>query len=147
MPDDPIGDAAKRHIAQRMDEMMFKAMTGMTTSTIASADAEKPFNLEEMLRQWSQMERNWRKDNVTFVVDLGHEGPALTHDTPCDGKRVECTWQQANVIHQHWPLKLSKVNSVEQAEFVPVSPFYSGLVLKTLDMPPYELPPEEEPGE
>jgi hypothetical protein len=46
-------------------------------------------------------------------------------------------------VHEHWPLRLSKVLSAEAAEFVPASGLFGEWVPKQLPAPPYELSPDD----
>ena len=138
MSDDPIGDAVRRQMAQRMDDMIMKTMMG-STYTNAVAEPQKPFDIESAFKEWSQLMRNWKRENVTVVVDLGHDGPITIHETATDGKRVEANWPQACAIHKVWPMKLHQVNSPEQAEFVPISGVFNEFVPLNLEPPPWQV--------
>lgn len=141
--DEKITAAVRASLARRMDELIMKEIMGATT-TSQSAPEESTLDLAKMLPEWEKIIRNARREQITFVVDLAHDGPMLKHETPCDGARVEMSWRQANELHQHWPLKLHKVNSPEQAEFVPVSGVFPEFVPRILPMPPYDVPQEIE---
>jgi hypothetical protein len=138
-----ITDFVREQFAREMDRMCMGAITG---STATVAQEETTLNVAEMLRSCEQILRNSRREQITFVVDAGHDGPILKHNTPCDGERVEMSWRQAQELHQHWPLKLWKVNSPEQAEFVPVSGIFPEFVPRVLPMPPFEMPQEDQPS-
>jgi hypothetical protein len=59
------------------------------------------------------------------------------------GLRLRALWRQASIVHEHWPLRLSKVLSAEAAEFVPASGLFGEWVPKQLPAPPYELSPDD----
>jgi hypothetical protein len=80
---------------------------------------------------------------VAFVADVAHPGPPIRYETPNEGLRVELSWRQASIVHEHWPLRLSKVLSAETAEFVPASGLFGEWVPKQLPAPPHELSPDD----
>lgn len=137
-----IAEVAKRLSGDVDRELMKGILYGGQTNSVAQPEP-KPLNVERMIEEWDKTLRNLRRTQITFVVDAGHEGPILKHETPTDGARVEMSWRQANELHQHWPLRLSQVNSPEQAEFVPASGVFPEFVPRILPMPPYDMPSEE----
>jgi hypothetical protein len=37
---------------------------------------------------------------------MAHPGPPIRYETPNEGLRVELSWRQASIVHEHWPLRL-----------------------------------------
>lgn len=64
-------------------------------------------------------------------------------ETPSDGARFEISWHQLLEIHKHWPMKLSQVNSPEQAEFVPLSGVFNEYVSMFPPAPPWTVSDSE----
>ena len=123
-----------------MDDELRRAIGG--DSYTNATPPETTLDLRKALPEWEKMIRNARRSQVTFVVDQGHQGPPIQHETPNDGWRVELSWPDANRLHQEWPLRLHKTVSVDAAEYVPATTF-DQFVPKVLPMPPYEAPEEE----
>ena len=138
MADDPIGDVVRRQMAQRMDDLIMRTIMG-ETQTNSVPQPETTLDLSKLLPEWEKMLRNWRREQITVVCDLGHEGPIISHETPTDGTRVEMSWHQLLELHSHWPMKLNKVNSPEQAEFVPISGVFREFVPLHPDPPPWQM--------
>lgn len=140
--DEKISEAVRASI-RRMDELIMKEIMGNMATSQAEPEPST-LDLSKMLPELEKMIRNARREQITFVVDLAHDGPMLQHETPCDGTRVEMSWRQANELHQHWPLKLHKVLDSTVAEFVPASGLFPEFVPRILPMPPYVMPDETE---
>lgn len=134
-------DSAVRAMGERLrheaDAMLTSALTGTSTTT-----PETTLDLAKEISKWEQMIRNFRRSNITFVVDLAHVGPAVHHETPNDGTRVEMSFAQAQELHKSWPLRLHEILDRHSAEFVPASSFDT-FVPAILPMPPFEPPQGE----
>lgn len=131
----------EKKLEAAMQRQLEAALFGGATTNQQAQDTT--LDLRKLLPEWEKMFRNFRRENVTFMVDLVHPGPAIKYDTPHDGVRFEMSWQQANALHQEWPLRLHKVLSGTAAEFVPVSGIFGEIVPKMLPLPPYEMPDDE----
>ena len=96
-------------------------LNALTTSTAK----EKPvkFDTKRTLEEMRKAALRARRSAVTFQVDVAHEGPMLKRETPNDGIIIELSWQQLLQVHNKWPVKLHRVASVTQADFVPASHF------------------------
>lgn len=138
--DPRIVAAARRSIAQQIDRNLMRVFAGTTTTSAAPEGTA--LDIRKMLPEWAKMLRNARRSQVTFVVDMGHEGPMLKHETPCDGVRFEMNFRQAQELHRHWPIRVSKVLTEYSAEFVPVSGVFPEFVPTVIPHPPFELPKE-----
>jgi hypothetical protein len=112
---------------------------GIQTSTTATT--ESVLDVRKFVSDMNKMLRNFRRTQITFIVDRAHQGPPVRHQTPNDGERIELSWMEANRVHREWPLKLYKVVSEDAAEFVPCT--VGEFVPKILEQPPYDVPPEE----
>lgn len=132
-------DELGRRMAAQIDREFERAFMGATTNTVAQP--QPALDIRNMVGEWEKMLRNARRAQITFVVDRAHQGGPMKHQTPNDGERIEMSWQDANRLHQEWPLKLVNVLSVDSAEFVPI--IVGEFAAKILPMPPYEMPPEE----
>jgi hypothetical protein len=139
-----FSSAVAKKMAEHMDRMFLKAL-GQTTTFVQPQ--ETTLNAKDMLRSCEQMLRNFRREQITFVVEFSHQGPIISHDTPCDGKRIEMNFVQAQELHRQWPLKLAKVLTTMSAEFVPASGVFNEFIPSVLPMPPFELPRECEHSE
>jgi hypothetical protein len=133
-------DAILKKMQEQMDRMMTEVFYGGTPPS----PQEHILDGAAMARSLDQMIRNFRREQITFRVDIAHQGPVLRHETACDGDVIELSWVQANEVHQHWPLKISKVLSPDAAEFVPASNMFPDFVGRILPMPPYEMPEEDD---
>jgi hypothetical protein len=133
--EDRIGKAIEA-MMQREIERAFTDSTQTSTTTQPTTLDAKTFiaNMDKVLR-------NFRRTQLTFVVDRAHQGPPVRHDTPNDGERIELGWLEANRVHQEWPLKLHRVLSEDAAEFVPA--LVGEFVPKHLPQPPFDVPPAE----
>jgi hypothetical protein len=144
MTDDDIDPrimaAVRETLIRRTDELLFAALGG--TSTTAGATIEKPLSIEKLMRDCSNFAARWRRTQIIVEVSASHFGPILSHKSPSDGTRIECSWEQASEIHRAWPLKLSNVLSEEVAEFVPVSSVFTEYFLRDLPKPPFAVPEE-----
>lgn len=138
MDDKAIEDAVRATVAKRIDDIF--ALTFGGTSTIAWQDAP-PLDIKKLMPEWTKLIRNARRTAVVFVVELGHPGAPLKSESETEGTRIELSPRQAQMIHQQWPMKLSKIISEDVAEFVPVSGVFPEYVPRIIPMPPYELPP------
>jgi hypothetical protein len=136
-------DQIQQILSRRMKQKFENVLFGGTSAGTSTTAAESTFDIAKTFPEWDKMLRNARRSQVTFVVDMAHPGPPIGHDTPNEGSRIEMSWQQANEVHKHWPLKLFKVLSTEAAEFIPVTPMMGEFVAAVLPMPPYDVPPEE----
>ena len=134
--EDRIGKAIEAMMRREMDTAF---MAGATTSNVAAS--EKPLDAKTFLADMNKVLRNFRRTQLTFVVDRAHQGAPIKHDTPNDGERIELSWLDANRVHAEWPLKLHNILSEDAAEFVPA--LVGEFVPRHLPMPPYDLPPEE----
>lgn len=130
------------HLRKTMEAQVQREIESALYSGTISTATESILDLKKLLPEWEKMARNMRRTQITFVVDLAHPGPPISHDTPNDGTRIELSWTQANALHQEWPLKLLKVLSAEAAEFVPVT--VGEFAAKHLPMPPYEMESDDE---
>ena len=140
--EDQISAAARSVIAEKMRAKIDEALLGAIYTTQSATPAETTLRAEDMIRKCEQIMRNMRRENITFVVDLAHQGPPLMHETPCDGKRIEMNFTQAKALHQQWPIKLHEVLTTTSAEFVPVNGVFPEFVSSVLPLPPFELPRE-----
>lgn len=140
--DPRIAQAVRDQLSRQIDDML---LGGLQTSCVPTPEntltTEK---LRAMVEDVEKLVRNARRSQITVVVDLAHEGPILLYTTPSDGDRFEMSWHQANELHKHWPIKLHKVNSPEQAEFVFAYGVFPEWMPRHLPMPPYEMPPDED---
>lgn len=129
-------------LAKRMDAELDAALLGGSTctSTNVEAPALTPKTFAAMVAEWEKMRREFRRTDVTVVVSLAHEGPILRTRHPTDGTFFECSYSQAQAIHEHMPLILHEVIDEHTAHFKLATP-YSGWFPKYLPAPPYELPP------
>lgn len=135
MTEDELG----RRMAAHLDRQFQSVFSGAGTNTVAQP--QTTLDVRKMVGEWGKMLRNARRAQITFVVDRAHQGGPLKHQTPNDGERIEMSWQDANRLHQEWPIKLVKVLSEDSAEFVPIN--VGEFAAKVLPMPPYEMPSEE----
>jgi hypothetical protein len=129
-------DAAIREMLNRETERAFLG----DTQTSATAN-DSVLDVGKFIVSMDKMLRNFRRAQITFIVDRAHQGPPIRHQTPTDGEQVELSWTDANRVHQEWPLKLHKVISEDAAEFVPA--MAGEFVPKNLCQPPFDVPPEE----
>lgn len=139
--DDVIRDVVAKQIAAHFEVIVNKELFGQITSN--SLATETSFDAEKMLAQWEKDLRNIRRSQVTFVCDVGHEGPILKHETPNDGARIELGWHHLLELHRHHPVQLSKVNSPEQAEFIPASRLFDQFIPRYPEPPPWTVPEPE----
>lgn len=137
MAEDEISKIIARHLAQKLDNLLLDAL-GATTSTTASAPTT--LDIKKAMPEWLKMLHNARRNQVTLVVDMGHEGPMLKAETPCDGTRFEMNFRQAQELHRHWPIRLHKVLTKYSAEFIPVSGVFPEFVATIIPQPPFEEP-------
>ena len=98
---------------------------------------------QDVIAECNRQLRFARRARVAFVVDMAHPGSPIRYETPNEGLRVELSWRQASIVHEHWPLRLSKVLSAEAAEFVPASGLFGEWAPKQLPAPPYQLSPDD----
>jgi len=138
MAEDDISRMMARHLQQKVDGMFLEAFGGGTTST--TANAPTTLDIKKALPEWMKMLREARRNQVTFVVDMGHEGAMLKTETPCDGVRFEMNFRQAQELHRHWPIRLHKVLTKYSAEFIPVSGVFPEFVPTVIPHPPFEEP-------
>lgn len=133
--EDRIGKAIEAMMRREVDRAVTGGACTNTTAQPSTLDV-KTFtaNMQKVLR-------NFRRTQLTFVVDRAHQGGPITHATPNDGDRIELSWLDANRVHQEWPLKLHKVLSEDAAEFVPA--LVGEFVPKILCQPPFDVQPEE----
>jgi hypothetical protein len=136
VPEDDVSRMMARHLQQSIDGAFIDAAFGGVTSTVASA--ETTLDIKKVLPEWMKILRNARRTQVTFVVDMGHEGPMLKTETPCDGTRFEMNFRQAQELHRQWPIRLVKVLTKYSAEFVPASGVLSEFVPRVIPQPPFE---------
>jgi hypothetical protein len=134
--EDRIGKAIEAMMRREIDSAFF----GTSTTNTAPA-AESVLDAKTFIANMDKVLRNFRRTQLTFVVDRAHQGAPIRHDTPNDGERIELSWLDANRVHQEWPLKLRKVLSEDAAEFVPA--LVGEFVPKHLQQPPFEVPAEE----
>jgi formate-dependent nitrite reductase cytochrome c552 subunit len=136
MSEDRIGKAIEAMMRRKIEG----AFMGETTNSNV-APAETVLDAKTFTANMDKILRNFRRTQLTFIVDRAHQGGPIRHETPNDGERVELSWMDANRVHQEWPLKLHKVLSEDAAEFVPA--LVGEFVPKHLCQPPYDVPPEE----
>lgn len=129
-----------RKIAAAIERETYRMFDGMTSTTAVPAEPLTLAKIEQAWAECQKVERNLRPNDVTIQVDLSHTGPMLETRHPTEGITIECSWRQAQEIHGHWPLVLKEIVAVDRALFRPAHQF-DRFVLKTLPMPPYELPP------
>lgn len=137
-------DLIAQAVRDRIAEIALTALTCgecFTTTTAEAAPALTPDRLRDMMRDWSNMAREARRNDVTFVVDLAHEGPITSYRHPTEGEFIECSHGQAQAIHERWPLVFKTAESSERALFRPAHQF-DPFVLKVLPAPPYHMPEE-----
>lgn len=135
--DDAIKKAVADTITARIDRLAVSALGGDTSSV---AQEQRPMDVGRMLEEWRKIIFSARRNNITFVVEAGHAGPIMTHETQGDGTRVEMSYSQACELHKQWPLKLQTIIDAETAEFVPAMPNFDRYVPRILPRPPYEVP-------
>lgn len=133
--EDRIGKAIEAMMRREIDR------TFMGGSTSNAMPSEGVLDVKTFLKDMNKVLRNFRRTQLTFIVDRAHQGGPIRHDTPNDGGRIELGWLEANRVHQEWPLKLHKVLSEDAAEFVPA--LVGEFVPKHLPQPPFDVPPEE----
>jgi polysaccharide pyruvyl transferase WcaK-like protein len=103
-----------------------------------SVDPETKRKFRKLVDDLERELRTIRKAQVTIVVDdRAHEGDPMTYDTPDEGRRVEVSWEQANLVHELTTLRLHRVISEDAAEFVPA--IGSEVTENLLPKPPYEM--------
>lgn len=130
--------AAMRRMAEQLEREIMSSLTANT-----APQEPTTLNVEKFLEDCRKWELAAKRNQIIFVVDLVHPGPPLEVRTAGEGIRFEMSWQQANELHKHWPMRLRKVISEHVAEFVPALSFIGEFVPAILPMPPYELPPDE----
>lgn len=133
-------DRIGRAIKAMMRRDMAAAFTGACTNSNA-VPTESVLDAKTFIANMDKILRNFRRTQLTFVMDRAHQGPPVRHETPSDGVRIELSWLDANRVHAEWPLKLHKVLSEDAAEFVPA--LVGEFVPRHLPIPPFEVPPEE----
>lgn len=138
--EDRIGRAIEAMMRRDIDN----AFMGGGNNTNA-APTESVLDAKTFIANMDKVLRNFRRTQLTFVVDRAHQGDPIRHNTPNNGERIELNWLDANRVHQEWPLKLHQVLSEDAAEFVPA--LVGEFVPKHLPIPPFEVPPEETFGE
>jgi len=134
--EDRIGRAIEAMMRRETENAFF----GGRTNTNA-APSEGVLDAKTFVANMDKVLRNFRRTQLTFIVDGAHQGAPIRHETPNDGERIELGWLDANRVHQEWPLKLHKVLSEDAAEFVPA--LVGEFVPKHLPIPPFDVPPEE----
>lgn len=134
--EDRIGKAIEAMMRREIDSAF---MGGCTNSS--AAPTEGVLDAKTFIANMDKVLRNFRRTQLTFVVDRAHQGAPIRHDTPNDGERIELRWLDANRVHQEWPLRLHKVLTEDAAEFVPA--LVGEFVPKHLPIPPFEVPPDE----
>jgi hypothetical protein len=134
--EDRIGKAIEAMLRRETD----RAFMGDHTNSNA-APAEGVLDAKTFVANMHKVLRNFRRTQLTFIVDRAHQGAPVRHETPNDGERIELGWLDANRVHQEWPLKLNRVLSEDAAEFVPA--LVGEFVPKHLPTPPFDVPPEE----
>ena len=112
--------------------------SGFEAWVSCNPNAGSTLRLDDLTRLWDRAVRQFQRAALTVVVEVGHVGPIVVRQTPTEGTFIECSWVQANQIHQQWPLKLSKVLAADTAEFVPLSSAWGEWAPRTLPLPPYE---------
>ncbi|TIX43802.1 MAG: hypothetical protein E5V40_01805 [Mesorhizobium sp.] len=129
-------------ISERLEADLLKSIYGplLTTNVVPQ---ENVLNVTEMVREWEQMLRAFRRDQVTFRADAAHCGPMLKMETPNDGSVIELSFMQAQQIHDQWPLKLHKIVDAYTAEFVPATGF-DRVVPMRLPKPPFQIEEKQE---
>ena len=141
-----MNDEFDRAMRRAFQEMIGRAEAeafGLHVST-NNAVPEKALDVRKALADMAQLLRNMRRTQITFVVDRGHQGPPIKHETPNDGERIEISWLDANRLHGTWPLKLLRIISEDAAEFVPA--IIGELVPAVLEQPLRSLRPQEAEG-
>lgn len=136
MSEDRIGNAIEAMMRRDIE----RAFMGNCTNT-NTVPSESTLDAKTFVANMDKVLRNFRRTQLTFIVDRAHQGAPIRHQTPNDGERIELGWLDANRVHQEWPLKLHKVLSEDAAEFVPA--LVGEFVPKHLPIPPFEVPPEE----
>lgn len=134
--EDRIGKAIQAMMRRETE----RAFMGNHTNSNA-APAERVLDAKTFLANMNKVVRNFRRTQLTFIVDRAHQGAPIRHETPNDGERIELGWFDANRVHQEWPLKLHRVLSEDAGEFVPA--LVGEFVPKHLPQPPFDVPPEE----
>lgn len=130
-----IAKAAMDSLRQQIDDALYSA-----AYTASAEDEQPPADVRSMLENIERWVRNEKRTSIVFVVDEAHEGLMLKIETPCDGVRVELSPTQAQQVHEHWPLKLTRVIDRHTAEFVPASFIFPEPVMSLLPTPPYYVP-------
>lgn len=136
--DRTIAEAAARRFADKIDREFSDFSFGATTT----ASNESSFDMNkfrEMLDEGTKLVRNARRNQLRFQVSRGHIGPALMSKHPIDGSTLECSYEQARVIHAEWPLEFVEAVDVDTALFRP-APQWEGHMFIPLFPPPYDLP-------
>ena len=60
--------------------------------------------VERRLADWRKIDRNLRHLALTVVVERGHAGPAICMPHATDRLFIECSWTEAQALHEKLPL-------------------------------------------
>ena len=135
-------DEAERRIREQVSDANQHRLEAMAWGAMAMATnveptPQKPLTMRDMNEAVNKC-RVMMKDRITFRAFSGHEGPVLKVDGP-DGQIFELSFQQAQEIHQKWPMKLVEIVDEHTADFSPLIGWFNEFAPMVLPLPPFDV--------